>query len=190
MSFPDKFPEVEENGFRAMPANVEIKARAKDLDALRDAARRLSGTEPEHLRQRDTFFHARKGRLKLRELDGRRAELIAYERPDDAGPKRSEYSIVRVDAREAEALRHVLTASLGVTGVVTKRRSVFLVGQTRVHLDSVDGLGDFVELEVVLRDGQSTREGEQVARDLMRRLGIGGDDLVEGAYVDLLTSRR
>jgi len=71
-------------------------------------------------------------------------------------------------------------------GVVKKSRSLPLVGQTRAHLDDVDGLGHFMELEVVLEEGQSEREGEAIARDLMEKLGIDNEDLIASAYVDLL----
>jgi predicted adenylyl cyclase CyaB len=76
-----------------------------------------------------------------------------------------------------------------VRGVVRKRRYLYLVGQTRVHLDEVEGLGEFMELEVVLRPEQSDAEGQAIARDLMTRLGIREEDLLEGAYMDLLEGK-
>ncbi|XP_036828544.1 uncharacterized protein LOC118947720 isoform X6 [Oncorhynchus mykiss] len=83
-------------------------------------------------------------------------------------------------------LMTVLADSLGVKGEVRKERRLFLVGQTRVHLDSVEGLGHYMELEVVLREDQRPEEGEAIARSLMKELGVGNDSLVTGAYVDLL----
>ncbi|XP_031671137.1 uncharacterized protein LOC109887153 isoform X3 [Oncorhynchus kisutch] len=83
-------------------------------------------------------------------------------------------------------LMTVLADSLGVKGEVRKERRLFLVGQTRVHLDSVEGLGHYMELEVVLREDQRPEEGEAIARSLMKELGVGDDSLVTGAYVDLL----
>jgi adenylate cyclase class IV len=80
----------------------------------------------------------------------------------------------------------VLAAALGVRGEVRKRRELVLVGQTRVHLDVVEGLGTFVELEVVLEAGQSDADGEAVARALLRELGLGEADLLPVAYIDLL----
>ena len=87
---------------------------------------------------------------------------------------------------DPEGLREVLSAALGIRGVVRKRRSVYLVGQTRVHLDQVEGLGDFVELEVVLQPQQNSSDGVTIARELMRKLGISTSQLVEKAYIDLL----
>jgi predicted adenylyl cyclase CyaB len=71
---------------------------------------------------------------------------------------------------------------------VQKRRTVFLIGQTRIHLDDVDGLGSFMEFEVVLRDGQSVAQGEQIAAHLMGALSVSPADLIRDAYVDLLES--
>ena len=79
-----------------------------------------------------------------------------------------------------------MAQALGVTQTVVKTRALYLVGQTRVHLDSVDGLGDFLELEVVLRPGQDSAEGQAIAAELMGRLGVRTDDLCATAYADML----
>lgn len=166
-----------------MAANIEIKAHARDLGALLERARAL-GVSETRIDQHDVFFRVPSGRLKLRILAPDRGELIHYERPDTPGPKACEYSIVQT--AEPGALRQVLADALGVLGEVRKTRRLFLVGQTRVHLDDVEGLGAFLELEVVLRPGQSADEGAAIARDLMVRLGVDEGDLVSGAYLDLL----
>lgn len=167
-----------------MPANIEIKARLRDFAALEACAAALSDSPPEIIEQEDIFFFTRRGRLKLRLLTGGRAQLVYYERPDQSAPKRSDYHIF--ETRQAEALKTVLAAALGVRGVVRKTRCLYLVGQTRIHLDRVEGLGEFVELEVVLRPDQTDAEGQAIADDLMTRLGIAETDLVEAAYLDLL----
>ncbi|MCU0916181.1 MAG: class IV adenylate cyclase [Planctomycetes bacterium] len=168
-----------------MKRNVEIKAKVADLAAVRDRAEQLADSGPMVLRQEDTFFTCPRGRLKLRRfLDCELGELIYYERADDAGPKESHY-VVHPTA-DAEGLRDVLSAALGVAGVVRKRRAVYLIGPTRVHLDEVEGLGAFVELEVVIQPGQDFAQGEAIARALMAKLGISADQLIDRAYVDLL----
>jgi predicted adenylyl cyclase CyaB len=167
-----------------MSRNIEIKARVDDLASIRDCVRSATGEGSVVLRQVDTFFACPHGHLKLRELaDSRGAELIYYERPNHTGPKESRYVVHRTE--DGESLRHVLSQSLGVLGVVRKRRELFLVGQTRVHLDEVEGLGSFVELEVVLRPDQSPSEGTAVATSLMKQLHIPDDHLVDRAYVEL-----
>ncbi len=167
-----------------MARNIEIKARVPDPAALRARVAALAASGPKLLLQRDTFYHVPAGRLKLREFAGGTAELIYYERPDRLGPKTSVYSITSVP--DAASMRELLNRCLGTLAVVAKSRELFLSGQTRIHLDNVEGLGAFVELEVVLAAGQTDAEGVQIASDLMARLGIRQADLVERAYVDLL----
>ena len=170
-----------------MPSNIEIKARVADPELKRTLAETLAGTPPEILHQEDTFFPCPDGRLKLRQLAKDRGELIAYQRADVAGTKQSDYLIYRTD-HPAE-LRATLVSALGTGAVVTKTRWLFLVGQTRVHLDEVAGLGSFLELEVVLRDGQSPDEGHRIAREIMAALEVSEADLVDCAYADLLSRK-
>lgn len=167
-----------------MATNIEIKARVRDMSALRAIAERLSDVPCTVLLQEDTFFHVPRGRLKLRVLRPDRGQLIYYERADAAGPKLSEYFVV--PTADPAALKEVLARCLGIRGVVRKRRSLYWMGNTRVHLDEVEGLGSFLELEVLLGSGQSHDEGQAVARELMAKLGIEQSDLIEGAYMDLL----
>jgi predicted adenylyl cyclase CyaB len=167
--------------------NVEIKARTLDLPAIRARAARLSTAPGEILAQTDTFFAVPEGRLKVRELADGSGELIAYSRPDQPAPKESVYT--RVACEEARDLAAALACALPLRGVVVKRREVFLVGRTRIHLDEVEGLGCFVEIEVVLGDGEGVERGQQEARDLLRALEIPATDLVASAYIDLLGRR-
>ncbi|XP_062339151.1 uncharacterized protein LOC134037701 isoform X1 [Osmerus eperlanus] len=168
----------------SMPSNVEIKARVNDYSLFAERAGQLSQSEGVVIRQQDTFFNCSNGRLKLRNLMDGSGQLIFYERPDCDGPKLSRYSIS--PTQDPEGLRVVLADALGIKGEVRKERRLFLVGQTRVHLDTVEGLGHYMELEVVMREDQSPEEGEQVARGLMEQLAVGQDSLVTGAYMDLL----
>jgi predicted adenylyl cyclase CyaB len=170
-----------------MPANIEIKARARNFVDLRKRAEALSDTPAQVIPQEDTFFHIAKGRLKLRQLAPDHAQLVYYERTDDSGPKRSNYSIF--ETRDPDSLKSTLSLALGVRGVVRKTRTLYLVGQTRIHLDEVEGLGEFMELEVVLRPGQPDAEGQAIARDLMGRLGVVDNDLLDCAYMDLLEEK-
>lgn len=167
-------------------SNIEIKARLspEQLARVREHALARASAAPEVLRQRDTFYTVPRGRLKLRELGDGTAELIAYQRPDRPGPAHSSY--VRAACADAEALHEALARTLGVRGVVEKRRELVRIGPTRVHLDEVVGLGTFVELEVVLRPGQPLREGEEIAGELVAALGIAPECLIESAYIDLL----
>ena len=174
-----------------MPRNIEIKARIESVEAVLPRARDVAGSEPEIIEQDDTFFSAPHGRLKLRQFADGSAELIHYQRPDTGEAKASDY--VRVPVPEPAALREALTRGCGLLGRVRKRRWLLLARSgeftTRIHLDRVEGLGDFMELEVVLRSEQSDAEGAVVAEDLMRELGLSNAPRLAGAYLDLLAAR-
>ena len=171
-----------------MPSNIEIKARINgDARSVRARARKLATQAPTIMRQEDTFFVTPRGRLKLRVPDHGVAELIYYERADEIGPRSSTYAVAAVE--DPSALKEVLTACLGIRGVVRKERELFLAGDTRIHVDDVEGLGLFLELEVAL-PGEDRREAvRRRCRELMDALGVGDEDLVDRAYIDLLIAR-
>jgi predicted adenylyl cyclase CyaB len=166
-------------------ANVEIKARARHPERLRALAEALADGPAQTLEQEDTFFRVARGRLKLRVFAKGRGEMIYYERTDEAGVRPCHYVISRT--AEPETLKAALAGALGVAGVVRKTRRLYLTGQTRIHLDEVEGLGHFLELEFVLRPGQSAKEGHAVVRELLCRLEVPPEDLLDRAYVDLLS---
>jgi adenylate cyclase len=170
-----------------MARNIEIKARLADIDATLALARPLADGAPELIAQDDTFFNAVKGRLKLRAFADGRGELIYYERPDQAGPKTSFY--VLSPTASPDTLREALTLAHGQIGRVRKLRTLLLAGRTRIHLDRVEGLGDFMELEVVLADDEPMQDGVAEAHALMAKLGIGTDQLIDVAYLDLLRAK-
>ena len=167
-----------------MARNVEVKARIDSIESLLPRARALADGPPEPISQDDTFFPCANGRLKLRVFADGRGELIAYERLDATGPKTSDYVITTV--ADPDSLRATLALALGLGARLVKARTLLRVGRTRVHLDRIEGLGDHLELEVVLRDGETADAGMAVAHDLLRQLEVDESQLVAGAYVDLL----
>jgi len=167
-----------------MARNVEIKARIKSVDSVLPKAAALADNGPVEIIQDDTFFACQNGRLKLRVFSPSEGQLIFYRRADQIGPKESFYLISPTTA--PDTLREALSLAYGQVGRVRKNRTLFLLGRTRIHLDRVEGLGDFLELEVVLSDGEQAETGEVIARDLMEKIGVLPDQLIEGAYIDLL----
>ncbi len=133
------------------------------------------------------FRQVPEGRLKLRFHENRDSQLIFYTRSNQSGPKLSDFHLAAT--KTPDDLSNVLERALGVRGEVKKTRWLYMVGQTRVHCDRVDGLGDFAELEVLLNDDQTTSDGEKIAHDLMEKLGIKQDDLIAGAYMDLIEAK-
>lgn len=170
-----------------MARNVEIKARLTCRDDLLPLVARLAQHGPTELLQDDTFFVCPNGRLKLREFADGTGELIFYQRPDRPGPKTSFY--VRSPVPDPDGLRRLLTLAQGQAGRVRKHRLLFQIGPTRLHLDRVEGLGDFLELEVVLQDDESTATGVATAEALLAELGIPATACLAGAYLDLLTQQ-
>lgn len=137
------------------------------------------------LRQEDTYFDVPRGRLKLRRERGARAHLIAYERSNASGQRESQYRIVEVE--DDIGLEAALTSALGVMAVVRKSRQLFIYKGVRIHLDRVDRLGDFIELEGVAapEDSDLTRF-EALLADLRHSLGIQAADLLGSSYSDLV----
>ncbi len=168
-----------------MPRNIEIKARIASVESLLPRALALAGAAgPERIEQDDSFFCVPQGRLKLRQFADGSAELIHYHRADSTEAKASDY--VRVPVPDAAALREALARACGLLGRVVKTRWLVIVGATRIHLDRVEGLGEFMELEVVLAEGQSDAQGREIAEGLMEALGLAAAERLAGAYLDLL----
>jgi adenylate cyclase, class 2 len=165
--------------------NLEIKARCADLDAAREQAKALATSRVGIDRQTDSYFVTRRGRLKLRESSLSGGQLIPYLRPNQPGPKNSDYGVIPIE--EPERVKALLTEILGVHRVVRKVREIWLHENVRIHLDEVEGLGSFVELEAVY-DGapESLPAQERKVRFLMDRLGIREEDLVDVSYEGLL----
>jgi adenylate cyclase, class 2 len=164
--------------------NLERKFRCPDLHAVRAALPALEMRREGVQLQTDTYFHARAGRLKLREIDGDAAVLIAYERPDTATAKLSAYHLVPVG--EAALLRIALTAALGERGVVRKRREIHHWHNVRIHLDEVEGLGTFVEFEAVLSATDDETAAHADLERLRGALGLANAQELAASYADLL----
>lgn len=167
-----------------MPTNIEIKARVTSVEALLPVVASLADARPEHVAQDDTFFVCPNGRLKLRVLDDEYGVLIFYRRADQLGPKSSFY--IHLETADPEGLRSVLALAYGEAGRVRKHRMVFKIGQARVHLDRVEGLGEFLELEVAVGDKMGPEAAISEAHRLVAAFGIEESALVTGAYIDLL----
>lgn len=166
--------------------NIELKARLTDLDAARKVAQAIATKRLGDQHQLDTYFRCRRGRLKIRQSNGLSAELVWYARPDQSGPKPSDYVLVPIS--NPESLKAALTAALGVFRVVEKRREIFLCGNVRIHLDEVKGLGRFLEFEAVLGPEMDDRAGRRQLEHLAGEFSLDAADLVHCSYADMLPS--
>lgn len=170
-----------------MPSNVEIKASVRDPGRMQALVEKAAGSPVRIIHQEDIFFRSGSGRLKLRILSDDSGELIYYRRPDTVGARISEYTVYRTDS--PRQLRTLLAQALGETVTVRKKRELYMAGQTRIHLDEVEDLGTFLELEVVLQPGQNFEEGFRIAGELFEELEIDETDLVACAYSDLIAMK-
>jgi homotetrameric cytidine deaminase len=162
--------------------NVELKAMDPDPARSLATCRELGAEDKGIVRQRDTYFRARSGRLKLRVQEPGGATLIQYDRPDAAAARESRYRLTAVS--DPDELRASLDAALGTLVVVAKQRRLLLWDGVRIHLDTVEGLGSFVELEgVAPPESDLADEQEKVAR---LRAALGIEEILTDSYSDRL----
>lgn len=185
--------------------NLEIKARVLDVDGIQSAAKGLATEYLGIMQQKDTYFDCREGRLKLREIKWEQksdtndapdqsAELIWYVRSDTETAKPSRYRMMEV--KDPESLAMTLTDSLGCRDIVSKRREVMLYKNVRIHLDEVEGLGHFMELEAVQPGDSAIDSADSADFDsgvqlglldwMMEQLGVTREHLIASSYVDLV----
>lgn len=164
--------------------NIEIKARCADPAKIREYllanGARFAGTD----HQTDTYFNVRTGRLKLREGNIEN-NLIFYQRDNQQGPKQSSFRLVKVP--DAAALKETLQLACGIKVIVKKERGIYYIGNVKFHIDQVEGLGSFAEIEAFNNDGaiKETDLLEQ-CQHYMSALGIREEDLLSISYSDLL----
>lgn len=162
--------------------NLELKARIARIEEAEERARRLGATEGGLLRQVDTYFDAPSGRLKLREINGNEAQLIGYDRPEQDAQRYSQFRVVAVT--DAAGMKALLTEAMGLRGTVSKHRRLYHWNDCRIHLDEVEGLGSFVEFEV-LSQGNTCSDWDRM-ETLMLQFGLRDQDAIRASYSDLL----
>lgn len=169
---------------RSERRNIEIKLRVADLEEVRRRALAAGARAEGSSRQIDTYFRVSHGRLKLRQVDDQSGgTLIFYERPDLAGSRTSRYRLLDID--DADSLGELLSSALAVDAIVDKLRELLMLGHTRIHLDRVESLGSFVELETVITD-QLLEEAEREHEEVKDILGLDRFEVVPGSYRDLI----
>lgn len=167
--------------------NVELKARVADHERSERVCEEIGAESRGVLLQRDTYFEAANGRLKLREEEGSPAQLISYRRPDSAEPRSSRFRLVEV--ADPDGLRQMLAETLGVRAVVAKRRRLCIWQGVRIHLDEVEQLGAFIEFEAPVQTGDGPGAARAQVEKLRKAFGIADADLVSGSYVDFVSGR-
>jgi homotetrameric cytidine deaminase len=168
--------------------NVELKARDPNPGRTLERALALGADDRGEIRQRDTYFTGARGRLKVREQQTDDAafwdELIEYSRPDDVDARTSTYR--RVPVADSGPLREALDAAYGTLVTVTKRRRLLMWEGVRIHLDDVEGLGDFIEFEAVAEPGSDLVLERNNVERLRAELGVEDENLIATSYADLV----
>lgn len=168
--------------------NIEIKARCEDPEKVRSVLKSLGADFKGMDHQIDTYFEVTKGRLKLREGNIERA-LIHYDRPNQEGPKQSDVTLCPIP--EGVSPKEVLVRSHEVLAVVDKRRGIYFIDNVKFHVDEVEGLGSFVEIEAIDRTGAIGRERlMEQCQHYLRLLGINDVDLLAQSYSDMLMAKK
>lgn len=164
--------------------NIEIKAYCSDPDRIRlyllSKGAEFVGTDS----QTDTYFNVPQGRLKLREGNIEN-NLIFYQRDNQSGPKGSHFHLSKTT--DPSGLRTLLSACLGVKISVRKKREIYYIKNVKFHIDVVEGLGSFIEIEAgnVLAN-LSEDELSQQCHFYMKELEIKQEDLITNSYSDML----
>jgi predicted adenylyl cyclase CyaB len=166
--------------------NVEIKARTERTSEIRDFLRANNAEFKGVDEQVDTYFQVQNGRLKLRQ--GKiENNLIYYDRPDQSGPKQSNFELVKID--EGDTLREMLLKAIGIKVVVRKRREIYFISNVKFHLDSLEGFGNFVEIEASNKNHSlETAKLYEQCDFYMKEFGIVEEDLVMLSYSDMMLS--
>lgn len=167
-----------------MPKNLEIKTPFPDLDRGHAISRALGARDGGVLNQCDTYFNSTQGRVKLREIEGSHAELIFYQRLEATGERECNYQIFRT-ADPAQLLA-VIGPAMGVRTIVRKSRYLYLYENARIHLDAVEGLGNFLEFEVVV-DERGMVQAQELLNRLIAAFELDRAEFIQGSYVDMMT---
>ncbi len=161
--------------------NVEFKAELRDYDLAQTICRALGATEALVMEQTDTYYKVPSGRLKRREQTGQETEYIFYDRANKAEARLSHYVIYD----EPTARQRFACDTLPVLVVVSKERLVYLIGNIRIHLDRVKGLGDFLEIEAVVSRAHNVRACHEKVVELKAKLLPALGELISLSYSDM-----
>lgn len=167
--------------------NIELKIKIDKISALERSLIRIGAKRVGVLIQIDIYYYSKSGRLKMREINNKEFQLIHYLRPDSSTHKISQYQIVEFDKISGKTMENILQDVLGVMVVVKKKRILWMYGNTRIHLDKVEGLGEFLELESVVKDGVAAARKEYDY--LMKVLNLNSYPKEKKSYSDLLLKK-
>jgi predicted adenylyl cyclase CyaB len=167
--------------------NLELKSIFSDLDHAKKICKEINARYSGILNQTDTFFNVKPNRLKLRNINNKKLELIYYYRTNGQSEKISEYEIIRL--KEEGSLKKILKNCLGIKSVVRKKRELYLFENVRIHLDTVRGLGKFLEFEIVCNNSEELKEAPGKMKELKRVFSVKKQNIIGISYIDLIINK-
>ena len=163
--------------------NVEIKAKCSNPQKIKNILFSLNAKYVGLDHQIDTYFIVNHGRLKLREGNIEN-NLIHYDRENISGPKTSNCLLYK--SNPDSSLKEILVKSLGIFKIIEKKREIFFIGNVKIHLDEVKGLGSFVEIEAISKNGDFSKEQLlSQCNHFLEIFEIKHDDLIPCSYSDM-----
>lgn len=165
--------------------NIELKISINNFKDIINALRNIGSHYDDTLHQIDIYYFCKNGRLKLRNINNKNFELIFYQRPDKKIKKISNYRILQIKPNKFNSIELILDNALGKRIIVRKERKVWIYKNTRIHLDSVYGLGKFLELETVVKK-INLKEAKREYNKVLKLLGLLKYEKCKESYSDLL----
>jgi len=165
--------------------NIEIKLKVPNFIDIITRMKKIGAMFQGRLRQIDTYFNIGHGRLKLREINGKSYELILYDRPQNTESRVSTYTRVPVAAAEQRCIKKIFAGVFGIRVVVRKERDLWIYKHTRIHLDMVRGLGNYLELETVI-SGIDFSAGKREHAEIKASLGLSRYKNISVSYENLV----
>ncbi|MGA2666793.1 MAG: class IV adenylate cyclase [Patescibacteria group bacterium] len=170
--------------------NVELKVSVKDFKGIIFHLKKIGAGSKGKFSQVDTYYKSKNGRLKIREIDHKFYQLITYYRKDQAESKISDYTIEDLNKKELKQYKWRLSRTNGKSVKVSKKRELWIYNNTRIHLDKIQGLGKFIELETVVKNPDDLQQLEKEHQEVINLLNLSSFTRVSKSYSDLILEKK
>jgi adenylate cyclase class 2 len=167
--------------------NIELKSVCTRLHLARGKCKQIKAEYKGILKQTDTYFNVKPGRLKLRNVNGRKFELIYYSRTGKGSEMESDYEIIKLN--DDKEIKNIIKSAIGIKGIVKKKRELYVFENVRIHLDTMSKLGTFIEFEIVCSSPKDLKDAPRKMNYLKKIFEIKQKDLISKSYIDLILKK-
>jgi adenylate cyclase class 2 len=164
--------------------NIELKSVCTNLHSAKQKCKQIKAKYKGILKQIDTYFNINPGRVKLRNVNGRKFELIYYSRVGKGSEMESDYEIIKLS--DDKEIKSIMKSTIGIRGIVKKKRELYIFENVRIHLDTVSKLGTFIEFEIVCKSPKDLKETPRKMNYLKKVFEIKQKNLISKSYIDLI----